>query len=169
MVDQELLMRPTPNFALFHPTAEKMEALIKMFMERPLWMSDEFRTEEEVRANLIFYCGGSANSLFYEYGDFKAVVGLSGIAPGWKANVTFKLIDRTAFGRPMMKEGRRFLDTMMDAFKLRILHTETPDKTIAQIAEICQFNIDGARPLDFMWHGDLYDVILMSRMSQDVT
>lgn len=153
----------TKHIHPFVPTEDKINVLVEKLKNEYLWLSDEFRSEEKICAILTHYFG-AADCVVYEYGDFKAVFIIHGIIPGWKANLSFKLVDPAVWSPAFVRECREFLMKAMAKFGLIRLATSTPDMRVVKMARMVGFDSEGTHFKGFRWDGNYYDDTLMCLM-----
>lgn len=155
------LAAPGPTTRIFVPTPDKLATLAHKLRTEKFWLSDEYRATEAVRQIVVDLVGGAANSMFYEVGDFDAVIGFMAIIPGWKATLTFKLVKGEAFTPRFVRECKGVIGAVMDEFGLVRIGTSSPDERIVRMARMVGFKTEGIRAGNFSWDGTLYDDVEM--------
>ena len=145
----------------FVPTEEKLADLGDMLIKNELYLSDEHRNPETVAAILLNHFGGLSEGVFYEVGDWQGLVGLANIVPGWKADLFFKVWDKSGWGAT---EGREIVEAVIGKFRemgLSRLSLHTPDEHTAKFARKHGFKEEGRFLNDFKWGGQSYDTICL--------
>ncbi len=141
------------NTPEFHLKVNKFKRYLK---EKYLYTSDEHRTDEAIETGLTnMFCGPHVN-LYYEIGDFQGFIVFAHIIPYHKADVIFKIWDKTVFGKEFVRACAKLADTVMDSFKLMRLTTHSADKKMVKFAEMAGFKTEAESPYDMKWNGEFY-------------
>ncbi len=154
-------------FKLFEPTEEKIRMIGKHMMHNKLDISDELR-HPDIIYPMIFYCCNNGNSnVLYEVEDMKALLGITNILPKFKADVIFKIFDKSFFGYPFIKQVRRLFRSVMREYGLIRLNTVTPDPKMVRVALMCGFEVEGMMPKNFMWNSKVYPLAIMGMQREE--
>ena len=143
--------------------AKKLATFKRLLIERELWLSDEYRSEEAVNAILLAWFSGMQCTVVYEVGNFQGMVAITNIYPNFKANVTFKIWDKKLWGKELVRAGRELLDLYTEQFRLKRIGTETADPQVVKLAKLFGFTVEGESPCDFMWDKQLYTRYILGR------
>jgi len=104
--------------------------------------------------------------LAYETGDFGGVLVFSDIVPGFTCHVSWKIWDKSLWTPSFVKEGRALVASVMDAFKLEKMESETADPKVARVAKLAGFSIEGVKKKSFRWDGKLYDLMMLGMVRE---
>ena len=151
----------TEHIHPFVPVPEKIDLLVEKLLHDYLWTSDEYRNETTV-SRIVAHYVTALNARLYEYGDFDALLVIKGIIPGWKADVTLKIINPKFWGKQAVREFRQFLDYAFREFNLKRISTSTADSRMVAIARMGGFEEDGRYQYGFKWDNNYYDDIYLS-------
>jgi RimJ/RimL family protein N-acetyltransferase len=155
---------PEP-FSIFRPTFDdndKTMDLYRKLLNTPLYLSDEYRTEQMAFNLLQYYFSGI--NLFYEIGSWGGVFGLVNIRLPWKATMVVKLWDSSLWSKTLLKNGRQLLKTIMKELNLKKIESSTPDEKMTKVYKMAGFELEGIRKLSFCWDGVYYDDYLFGLM-----
>ncbi len=152
------------HFRPFEVTELALTYIVDYLLNGRLCVSDEGRTIENI-ANAVatMFPGVKARadaewwSLHNADGQLCGVLGFCDIRLGWKARVTIKMWDKSAWGPEAVREAREIIATVMDKYKLFRLNSETADIAVKRMARMVGFCEDGCREKDFVWDGEYYD------------
>jgi hypothetical protein len=135
--------------------------IAKHMMHNKLDISDELRHPDTIYA-LIFHCiNNSSSNILYEVDDMKALLGITNILPKFKADVIFKVFDKSFFGFKFITQVKALFKSVMKEYELIRLNTVSPDPSMVRIAKMCGFEVEGMMPKNFMWASKLYTVAIM--------
>jgi RimJ/RimL family protein N-acetyltransferase len=173
-INWDKLKNPHPMFKQFIPTSEdptdpfflKVSKLQRLLMKRPLWLSDEYRTPQGIEAIIASFFSGSNFTVFYEVGEFQALIGFVNIQPEFKCELSLELIDAKIWGADLVRAGRELVELFVKEFRLKRISAGTADSRIARMAEMIGFKAEGYRPNDFMWDGKYYDKYLLGKYGE---
>ena len=174
-VDWEKLKNPDPMFKLFTPEDpdsptdpfyKKVSKLQTLLMKRPLWLSDEYRTPQAIDAIIASYFSGFTFNVFYEAGDYQALIGFMNIQPEFKCEITLKLIDQNIWGADFVRASKNLVDLFIDQFRLKRVSIETADRRISKMAQMAGFVDEGERPNDLKWDGKFYTKYLLGKYGE---
>ena len=121
-----------------------------------MWLSDEYRTPQAIEALTQSYFVAYVPTLFYEAGDFQALIGFINIHPESKCDMTLTVIDKDIWSRDFVRASKNLMDLVMKEFRLKRISTDTPDLRIVKMAKMAGFHDEGERPDDFKWDGKYY-------------
>jgi len=173
-IDWERLKEPHPMFTPFvpkdpadptDPFYRKVSRLQTLLMKRPLWLSDEYRTEQGIDAIIDSYFRGYRFNIFYEAGDFQALIGFMDILPEFKCEITLKLIDKHLWGADFVRASKELVELFMKEMRLKRISIETADKRIVKMAKMVGFVDEGKRPNDLRWENRFYNKYLLGKYS----
>ena len=173
-IDWERLKNPDPMFKLFTPTSAeptdpfylKVSKLQRLLMKRPLWLSDEYRTPKGIDAIIYSYFSGFTFNVFYEAGDFQALIGFMNIQPEFKCEMTLKLIDADLWGADFVRVSKELVELFIEQFRLKRISIETADERIVRMAKMAGFDGEGKRPNDLMWEGKYYEKYILGKYGE---
>ena len=164
-----------PNFKPFLPADyndpqdpfyQKVSKLQRLLMKRPLWISDEHRTEKAIEAIVSYYFSQKNFSIWYEFGDFQAIIGFMDIYPGFKCELTLKLIDKNIWGADFLRAIKDLVDLYIKELRLKRVGTETMDKKIVRMAEMAGFLYEGSRPDFYRWENKFYPKYILGKYGE---
>jgi hypothetical protein len=158
----ERLMQPSSMFRIFVPNEEKIKLFSDKLLHEYLYLSDEFREPQRIYGLLQVYLSGIA-SIFYELPKFGGLIGFINIIPEYKAEITFKLWDRTLWGPTFLRELRDLTGMMMNELRLIRLYSNTPDEKMERMAHLCGFKTECAQKYGFRWNGRYYPLKLLAK------
>lgn len=163
-IDWKSLEKPSPLFRVLQRTEEKDKIIAHELMNGFLNISDEYRHYDSVYKliNYYFYC---SFSIFYEVGEFQALLGITNIIPQHKADIMMKIFDKDFWGRDFVRETRSLMKLYMKEFGLKRISSESPDPRICKMAKMVGFKVEGIRDLDFSWNGKKYDNFLLGMLA----
>lgn len=175
-IDWGKLRNPDPMFKLFKPEDsnsptdpfyKKVSKLQTLLMKRPLWLSDEYRTPQAIGAIIHSYFSGFTFNVFYEAGDFQALIGFMNIQPEFKCEITLKLIDTNIWGADFVRASKELVELFIKEFRLKRVSIETADRRIVKMAGMAGFvsESDG-RPYDLKWEGKFYTKYLLGKYGE---
>jgi len=161
-------------FKQFIPTSEdpkdpfylKVSKLQRLLMKRPLWLSDEYRTAKGIDAIIYSYFSGFTFNVFYEAGDFQALIGFMNIQPEFKCEMTLKLIDADLWGADFVRVSKELVELFIEQFRLKRISIETADERIVRMAKMAGFEDEGKRPNDLMWEKKYYTKYLLGKYAE---
>jgi RimJ/RimL family protein N-acetyltransferase len=159
-IDWEKLKNPSSLFQVLHLTEDKTKLIAGELMNGFLNLDDNFRNYESIYKSMSFYFCHSF-SVFYEVGQFQALLGITNIIPEHKADVMLKIFDKKFWGKDFVRETRSLLKLYMKELKLKRISAESPDPRIVKIAKMVGFKVEGVRNKDFRWDGKYYDNFLL--------
>ena len=173
-IDWERLKNPDPMFKLFTPVSAeptdpfylKVSKLQRLLMKRPLWLSDEYRTAKGIDAIIYSYFSGFTFNVFYEAGDFQALIGFMNIQPEFKCEMTLKLIDADLWGADFVRVSKELVELFIEQFRLKRISIETADERIVRMAKMAGFEDEGERPNDLMWEGKYYKKYILGKYGE---
>lgn len=174
-IDTERLINPAPNFRLFlpenpddpkDPFYEKVAKLQTLLIKRPLWLSDEYRTRRATDIIIESYFSGFTFNVFYEVGDFQALIGFMNILPQFKCEMTLKLVDPKVWGADFVRSSKELIDLFMKELRLKRISIETADERIVRMARMAGFEEEGFRPDDLRWDKKFYDKYLLGKYGE---
>jgi len=173
-IDWDKLKNPHPMFKQFIPTSEdpkdpfylKVSKLQRLLMKRPLWLSDEYRTAKGIDAIIYSYFSGFTFNVFYEAGDFQALIGFMNIQPEFKCEMTLKLIDADLWGADFVRVSKELVELFIEQFRLKRISIETADERIVRMAKMAGFEDEGKRPNDLMWEKKYYTKYLLGKYAE---
>ena len=171
-IDWERLQHPHPSLRVFKcenpddptdPFFKKVARFQRLAMKEYLWLSDEYRNEQAIGVitNSYFFSGGF--NVFYETGDFQALIGFTDIISGFKCNMTFKLIDKDIWGADFARAAKELFDLYIKEFRLKRISSETADIRILRMAQMGGFVLEGTRPDAFRWNKKYYPIYTMGK------
>ena len=173
-IDWERLKNPHPLFKVFKMDEKnpiefwrKFVELSRMFKNKYLYLSDEYRSDTVVRQLLGSLFNGGHINLNYEIGDFQGIICFREIIPEYKCEMTFKLWDKRAWNREFARAGKELIDLVMDSFGLKRIGTSTPDKRLVKMARIAGFKEEGEQPNSFRWKGKNYSTYFLGKVKED--
>ena len=174
-IDWERLRDPDPMFKLFKPEDPnspvdpfylKVSKLQTLLMKRPLWLSDEYRTPVAISSIITSYFSGFTFNVFYEVGDYQALVGFVNIQPEFKCELTLKLIDANIWGADFVRASKELIGLFIEQFRLKRITMETADRRIMKMAEMVGFKYEGERPNAFKWEGKFYIKYMLGKYGE---
>jgi len=173
-INWEKLKSPDPIFKVFMPDQTdpqdpfylKLSRLQTLLKKRYLWLSDEYRTKQGIDAIIFSYFSGYTFNVFYEAGDFQALIGFMNIHPEFKCEMTLKLIDKNIWGADFVRASKKLVELYMKEFRLKRISIETADKRIVRMAEMAGFVMEGERPDDLRWDGKFYKKYLLGKYGE---
>jgi len=167
----ELLKTPPEPFKLFQLQDKddiafwsKISKFKALLGERYLWLSDEHRHEAGIKALVDSYLHGF--HIFYEAGDFEALLGFKHIVLGFKAELSFSLIKKGIWGADFVRACDALITLVMEKLRLKRLLAQTADPRIVKMAKMVGFKEEGVHPNAFMWKGRLMPVFSLGRYGE---
>lgn len=161
-VQWDKLRNPSPLFTIFHPTEEKLTALVSKYMNNFLYAADEERDPARLWRHIAHYFPPNGYplpptlSLFYEIGKFDGILGFHEIHPSYKCSATIELWNPKLWGTEFARELKDLVNLVIDEFYLKRMDASSPDKRMVKMAKIAGFKTEGAQKNAFMWDGKLY-------------
>jgi len=174
-MDVAKLREPNSIFKPFEPVNPedpldpfwmKVSRLQTLLMKRPLWLSDEYRTPQAINAIIHSYFSGYTFNVFYEAGDFQALIGFMNILPEFKCEITLKLIDPNIWGADFVRASKELVELFMEQLRLKRISIETADKRIVKMSEMAGFVDEGERPNDLRWEKKYYKKYLLGKYAE---
>lgn len=162
-INWKSMEKPSPLFRVLKRTEDKDKIIAHELKNGFLNLDDRFRTYESIYKSMNYFFYYSF-SIFYEVGrddKFQALLGITNIIPLHKADVMFKVIDKTFWGKDFVKETRSLLRLYMKELELKRISAESPDPRICKLAKIVGFKVEGIRNKDFRWNDKYYDNFLL--------
>ena len=159
-IDWKKFEAPSPLFKVLKRTEEKDKIIAHELMNGFLNLDDNFRNYESIYKSMNFYFYYSF-SIFYEIGEFQALLGLTNIIPRHKCDIMFKIFDKDFWGKDFVRELRSLLELYMKELELKRISAESPDPRIVRIAKMVGFKVEGIRNKDFKWDDKYYDNFLL--------
>jgi len=153
------------HLSRFEPTEDKALDLVNKLVSNRLYLSDEHRTVDIASAVVLSHLVG--DGMVFEIGEWQGLIGLVNVVPGWKADLLFKLWDKSIWGAELRRELEEALNYMIDEFKLERVFLETPDTHTSQLAIACGFEQEGLLKNHFKWDGVPYDVLCLGLNRRD--
>lgn len=137
---------------------DKVNKFAKMLMEKPLYISDEFRTPTVI-AEVInrYFDDRSIFNFFYEVGDFQGFVGFTHIIPTMKCGFLFEIWDKDFWSKELARAGKDLLELYMKEFQFERMVFTTPDEKMKKLGEMMGFKVEGEHYHDFRWNGIFYN------------
>ena len=174
-VKWESLLNPNNTFKPFvpqdinnpnDPFFKKVAKLQTLLRKRPLWLSDEYRTTQGINAILHSYFSGYTFNVFYEAGDYDALLGFMNIHPEFKCEMTLKLINPKIWGADFVRASKDLIELFMKEMRLKRVSIETADRRIVRMAKMAGFVDEGERPNDLRWDGRYYNKYLLGKYGE---
>ena len=163
-IDWKRLNAPSEQIRAFVPTKEKMNMLLNMLLEMPLYVTDEVRDPKKLSVFLAGCFSGYVFNRFYELGDFQGWLGFVNILPEYKCDVIFKFWDKKLWGPSIARELRDLSNFLMKTFKLKRMGAASADPVFIKIGKMMGFKVEGTQKNAFMWDGVLYNNILLRKL-----
>lgn len=154
--------KPLSMFKIFKPTEKKLRFLAQHLLDGYLNLPDEKRNRENINSIIRHYFYAGNKNLYYEVGNFGAILGFVNIVFGYKCEVHMKFWDKNVWSKGSVREAKELIKTIKNQFRLEKLTTETSDKRVVKMAEIMGFEIEEIKPLDFCWNGEFFPTYIMS-------
>jgi len=163
------IVQPCGDFKVFFPKIDdpKLKEFVNHLMKRDRYISDELRDYDSIWA-MVFQMLYGGQSILFELGDFQGLIGFLDIMDGWRCRVMFKIWDKKFWTHNHIKQGKELLDRFMNTFNLVRMESHTADPIMLRLGEKFGFTEEGRMKKNFKWDGKLYDLILMSRIRQEV-
>lgn len=149
------------HLSTFVLTTDRARDLIDRLKDTPLYLSDEWREEPMISSILLSHFNGAFDNSFIEIGDWQGLLGLVNIVDGWKADLFFKLWDKSIWGPGLRRELEEALNDLCDEYKLERVSLMTPDEHTAKLARSVGFVDEGKLINSFKWDGKAYDTICL--------
>jgi RimJ/RimL family protein N-acetyltransferase len=149
------------HLSKFVPTKEKVDDLIAKLQGNKLYLSDENREYETALAVVFSHLYGGMDSCLFEIGEWRGLMGVVNIVPGWKGDLFFKLWDQSAWGPSLRRELGEAIDHICEKYRLERVALSTPDANTARLAENYGFIVEGILKNSFRWGGVSYDTICL--------
>ena len=157
---------PTSIFKIFRPDEQKLKFLAQQLMDGYLNLSDERRNWKTIDFLIKYHFHPETKNIFYEAGDFGAILGFVDIIPGHKCKLSMKVWDKKPWGKKSVREARELIKTTMKKFRLKRLEAETPDERVVKMAKMVGFEIEGTKVLNFRWNGEFFPTYIMSIINE---
>lgn len=148
----------------FMPTEEKVELLADKLLNEPMYISDEWRDSKRIYQLITYYMYAS-RSVTFELGDYAGILWFVEIIPEYRADIVFKLWDKSLWGPDLARELKAIFPDVMKMFRLKRLALQTPDEAGAKLAKLCGFAIEGRQKFGFRWNGRLMTNIMLRKVS----
>jgi RimJ/RimL family protein N-acetyltransferase len=135
-------------------------------MKEEFYIPDEKRNWATIGQILRYYMSPVYFNLFYEIKDFRGLVGFTEIYPEYKANLLWKMWDKSVFSKTFVRHSKELIDLIMNTYKLKRLETETADPNengAKKMAEVAGFVEEGIKKNEYMWNGKLYDKYILAK------
>ena len=169
-LDVGKLTSPHPLMKVFKPENDndldfykKLAKFKTLMLKEYLWISDEYRTDGAADLILAQYFSGYTFNVFYEIGDFQAIIGFTDILPEFKCNMTFKIWDKSIWNKTLVKAGREITDLFLKEFALKRISSATADERILRMGKMIGFVEEGRQPDAFRWNKKFYPLIFMGK------
>ncbi len=161
-IDWRKFEKPSPLFRVLRRSAEKDKIIASTLMNGFLNLDDNFRNYKGIYGSMNYYFHQSF-SIFYEVGrgKFQALLGITNIIVGHKADIMLKIFDADFWGRDFVREINSLLKLYMKELKLKRISAESPDPRIVRISKMAGFKVEGTRNKDFRWKNKYYDNFLL--------
>jgi RimJ/RimL family protein N-acetyltransferase len=159
-IDWKKLEKPSPLFQVLQRTEAKDKLIAHELMNGFLNLDDRFRDYESIYKSMNYYFYYSF-SIFYEIGEFQALLGLTNIVPRHKCDIMLKIFDTDFWGKDFVRETRSLLRLYMKELELKRISAESPDPRIVRIAKMVGFKVEGIRDKDFKFNNKYYDNFFM--------
>ncbi len=165
---------PGRYLKVFEPTREKLAILADKLMNTPMYLSDEYRTPEQIAMLMEYWFPFNIDksvrpiNVFYEVGDFGGLFGFVAIQPEWKADLFVKLWDKNIWGPTLARDVRSLIKKFMIEWKLKRLSLSSPDdKSCKYFVNICGFRTEGTQGKACSWKGKLIPNFLYRKILED--
>jgi len=150
-------------FKLFKPTEEKLNFLGHQMMDGYLNLPDEKRNQEAIEFIIKYrFLPEMKNNVFYEIGNFGAIIGFIDIIPSHKCRLVMKFWNRKIWSKRLVREVRELIKATMKQHGLKRLEADTPDERVKRMAEMAGFELEGTKLLDFRWDGEFFPTYILS-------
>jgi RimJ/RimL family protein N-acetyltransferase len=159
-IDWRKFEKPSPLFKVLQRTEAKDKKIAYELMNGFLNLDDNFRNYESIYKSMNFYFYHSF-SMFYEVGEFQALLGITNIVVQHKADIMLKIFDKDFWGKDFVRETRSLLKLFMKELELKRISAESSDPRIVKIAKMAGFKVEGIRDKDFKWNDKYYDNFLL--------
>jgi len=146
-----------PLFRPFVPTEDKIMLVAKKLMEEYLYLDDTARDYISIHRILNNLVNDRVNNIVYEFGDFDGILAFTGIIPGWRAAMVFKIWNPARWGADFVRQARSFISDLMDELELIRLESGSPDPRIVKMATMVGFKVEGMKTAGFKWNNRLFD------------
>lgn len=160
---RQKLTKPNETFTLFYPTQEKFQELAYRLMKEEFYIPDEKRNWATIGQILRYYMSPVYFHLFYEIKNFQGLIGFTEIYPEYKANLLWKMWDKSVFNKTFVRHSLEVINLIMDTYKLKRLTTETADPKVIKMGKIAGFVKEGTQKNEYMWNGKLYDRHILAK------
>lgn len=158
----ERLKNPGGILHIMEPNEEKLGALADKLFTGYLYVPDEMRYPEYLKALVRNFYSQDVLNLIYEIGNFQGIVGFTNVIFDHKCDVIMKIWDKAAWTPDAIGHGRRLIHYITEAFGLVRLGTSTPDPKVVRMARLFGFEEEGVRKKAFSWDHKLYDETILS-------
>jgi len=156
-----------PLFKYFEPTEGKIMYVAKKLMEEYLYLDDTARDYLSIHRILNNLVNDRVNNIVYEFGKFDGILGFTGILPGWKAHMTFKIWNPERWGPDFVRQAKGFIGDVMDELQLIRLESGSPDPRIVKMAKMVGFKVEGIKTAGFKWNNILFDDYIFSIIREE--
>ena len=155
-----------PLFRLFMPTDGKILYFAKKLLTEYLYTDDRWRNLTTILKTINSHLARPNENVFYEIGQFDGILGFTDIIAGWQAHLTVKLWNPEIWGPDLVRQGKNFIQEVMDELYLFRLESATADPRIVRMAKMVGFKVEGVRQYGFSWGGKYYPEFLLSIIRQ---
>lgn len=140
----------------------RLKELAKYLMTKPYYLSDEYRNYDVIW-QMIFdlFFNPNQNHVWLELGDFQGILGWVNIVPGWKADVFFKIWDKSIWKPSLAKSLKQEINNIVKLFDLRRLSLETGHEPSIKLAKMFGFVVEGRLVEAYSWKGKIGTKFLM--------
>jgi hypothetical protein len=146
--------------SIFEPTDQKISDFVDRLMTTPLYVSDEHRDRQSLKAEFSRVCSAS-NSVVLDLNG-GGLLGFTDVIEGWKCRAFLKLWDKTKWSVGLVREMKQAVKKVADTAKVFRFETQTADPVIVKLAGIFGFKKEGVLIDGFRWDGKFYDLVLMA-------
>jgi RimJ/RimL family protein N-acetyltransferase len=149
------------HLSVFIPDERKVLDLADKLKNQWAYLSDEYRNDEMITAIILSHLAGPDERMLFEIGDWHGLFGLVNVIPGWKADLFFKIWDKSIWGPDLEREIFDAMGKACDLFNLERVSLSTPDNHTIKIAKAYGFEQEGVLRNSFKWGGVSYDTIYL--------
>lgn len=162
----ERLRKPTAHLKVFVPTPEKVVNFSERLMTTPLYLSDEHRNQAWVDMLVAAQLAGPNLYWLYEIGNWQGLCGFVDIWAGWKADILFKIWDKSIWGPTLYRELKDKIDLLMNEFRLHRVSIQTPDESMLKMLKRFGFRVEGRFRDAFRWNGAKYTLHCLRKIKE---
>ena len=155
-------------FKKFVPLESKLKIFAKKLMEEPFYLSDKNRDYKKIWRILMHRFMKSGSNEFYEIGDFGGLIGFMDIDEGWKCELTFKLWDKSLWGKTVVRQGKELIKEIMNKYKLQRISTSSADEKVVKMAKLVGFKVEGRFKYAFKWNNELYTLHMLRILKEEL-